>query len=355
MSLLHPMRGQPVRALAVVLVGWVLVRMATWQPPVAMTEFPAALVRQPGLCQIAPAAVWRFSPLPQHGGSVGTTGFAVAGPAPSGTGRIVLLAAGLAHPERTAALSPFAGGVDQPLAGLQAAPRAAPTLLPTAQFLRDPAARPWSMDAWALWREGSSAPLVAGQPSYGRSQIGVVLRYHLAPSSPHLPQAFVRVSAALEGPEERELAAGLSARPLADVPLRIAGEVRASESATDTHLRAAAFVVSELPPIALPLGATGEVYLQAGYVTGRNATGFVDGQARITRAVARRGDFRFSAGGGAWGGAQDGSRRLDIGPTAALAFRIGDASARLAADYRLRVAGDAAPASGPALTLSAGF
>ena len=40
----------------------------------------------------------------------------------------------------------------------------------------------------------------------------------------------------------------------------------------------------------------------------------------------------------------------DVGPTAAVTFRLGDARGRVAADYRFRVAGDAEPSSGPALT-----
>ena len=47
--------------------------------------------------------------------------------------------------------------------------------------------------------------------------------------------------------------------------------------------------------------------------------------------------------------------RLDVGPSAMVSFRLGEAQSRVAVDYRLRVAGDAAPASGPALTFSAGF
>jgi hypothetical protein len=61
------------------------------------------------------------------------------------------------------------------------------------------------------------------------------------------------------------------------------------------------------------------------------------------------------AGGGVWGGAERHAARLDVGPTAALSFRLGDAPLRLAVDYRWRVAGDAAPQSGPAFTFSAGF
>ena len=117
--------------------------------------------------------------------------------------------------------------------------------------------------------------------------------------------------------------------------------------------------VTEFPPVSLPLGTRGEAYVQGGYVGGRSATAFVDGQARVERPVVRSGEAEVTAGVGAWGGAQKGAARLDIGPTAAVSFRLGPRSfgarGRVAADYRIRVAGDAEPASGPALTLSAGF
>ena len=221
------------------------------------------------------------------------------------------------------------------------------------------------MDAWALWREdSSSAPVASTQPSYGRSQIGAVLRYSLAPSSGHRPQAYLRASAALEGPSEREAALGLSARPVASLPVRVAAEARlsagagggAGNRAASSQVRAAAYAVSELPPLDLPAGLTGEAYVQAGYVSGDFSTGFVDGQARVTRDLASGDGYRLSAGGGAWGGAQKGASRVDVGPSAALTFKLGAESfGRLAADYRIRVAGGAAPASGPAITLSAGF
>ena len=75
----------------------------------------------------------------------------------------------------------------------------------------------------------------------------------------------------------------------------------------------------------------------------------------MERPVAEVGDLGLRVGAGAWGGAQEGASRLDVGPTAAETFRLGDVRARLAADYRVRVAGEAEPASGPALTVSAGF
>ncbi len=213
----------------------------------------------------------------------------------------------------------------------------------------------WSADGWLLWRQGSDSPLVSGNPSYGRSQAGAVLRYELAPSSRHRPQAYLRATTALEGTRERDLALGMSARPLASIPVRLHAEARVSERAGGKEVRPAAFAVTELPSLALPGGLRGEAYAQAGYVGGDFATGFVDGQARVDRTIAADEDFDLRAGAGVWGGAQDGAGRLDVGPSASLTFRLGETRGRVAADYRFRVAGDARPASGPALTLSAGF
>ena len=214
----------------------------------------------------------------------------------------------------------------------------------------------WSGDGWLLLRRGGAAALANGPagPTYGASQMGAVVRYRLAPASPHRPAAFVRATAALNGSDERELAVGLSARPVARLPVTLLAEMRASGDRRS--LRPAISAVTELPPIALPGGLRAEAYGQAGYVSGRQATAFADGQLRIDGRLGAIGPAELRAGAGAWGGAQKGAARLDIGPTATLGVRLTPAlSARLGLDWRLRVAGRAAPESGPAITLSAGF
>ena len=85
------------------------------------------------------------------------------------------------------------------------------------------------------------------------------------------------------------------------------------------------------------------------------ATGFADGRLTFRKALASGGGFRLAAGGGVWGGAQQGAARVDVGPSAAMTLATGQLTARVEADYRIRVAGDAAPGSGPALTISASF
>jgi hypothetical protein len=62
----------------------------------------------------------------------------------------------------------------------------------------------------------------------------------------------------------------------------------------------------------------------------------------------------LSVGGGAWGAVQPGVSRIDIGPRASLRLP-GLQGARLVADWRFRIHGNAAPASGPSLTLAADF
>jgi hypothetical protein len=191
--------------------------------------------------------------------------------------------------------------------------------------------------------------------TYGASQVGAVLRYRLVRGNPHRPTAYLRVSAALNGSGEREAALGLSARPIAGLPVIIAGEGRVSRLSQRTVVRPAVMAVTELPPIALPEGARAEFYLQGGYVGGTGATPFIDGQLRIDRRIHQGGPVEIRAGAGVWGGAQEGAGRLDLGPGVTVAFAQGPVSARVALDWRFRLKGSAEPASGPTLTVSAGF
>ena len=75
---------------------------------------------------------------------------------------------------------------------------------------------------------------------------------------------------------------------------------------------------------------------------------FADGAFAFTRPVWGR----FSAGFGVWGGAQPGLYRVDAGPR--ISMRIRD-NIYAHVDWRQRLVGNAAPASGPAVTLGADF
>ena len=225
----------------------------------------------------------------------------------------------------------------------------------------DPGGSRWSADGWLFLRQGGAGavPTATGAvygPTYGGDQVGAVLRYRLAQGAAGQPTAYLRGYGALNGTGESEVAFGLSARPFAKLPVAAMVELRASRFANGTtHARPAAMVVSQIPTIRLARGVEVETYMQAGYVLGAGATPFVDGQMRVEQVVRRLGSVNLRAGLGAWGGAQDGVNRLDIGPTARMSWGTGRVAARLAIDWRVRVAGNAMPATGPAITLSAGF
>lgn len=220
----------------------------------------------------------------------------------------------------------------------------------------------WSLDSWAFWRQGSdAAPVSQGRvPVYGASQSGAVVQYRVAPRSGHDPRLYLRAYRALVLNGESEAALGASARPLARVPLRVAGEVRYTDAAFGRVVRPAAYAVTELSPLRMPFGTRLEAYGQAGWVGGPAATWFADGQASVTGAVRpierlSGNALRMSIGAAVWGGAQKDAQRLDVGPTLRLDMTIGKVPARVSIDWRQKVAGDASPESGVAATVSTQF
>ena len=220
----------------------------------------------------------------------------------------------------------------------------------------------WSLDAFAFYRAGSGNGSISQgrSPVYGASQASANLQYRIAPRSEHDPRAYLRAYRAFVAAPENEAAFGLSARPLGNVPVRVAAELRVTDGPSGTDLRPAAYAVTELAPQSLPLAAQLEAYGAAGYVGGDAATPFADGQLAVTRKVFEYDGVsdepvRLSLGAGAWGGIQEDANRLDVGPTLRLDVSVGDIPARVSVDWRERVAGDAEPNSGIAATLSTRF
>lgn len=223
-----------------------------------------------------------------------------------------------------------------------------------------PPSRParWSADGWLLLRQGGSLAAPAGAvapPVYGGSQAGAVIRYRLDPQSPHKPAAYIRATRGISHDGESELAAGIAARPLGDLAVTAHAEIRTAFRQGEIRTRPALFLSAGLERVDLPLGVDAHGYAQAGYVGGSDATPFVDGSIVADRRLAQHGKAEMRVGAGAWGGMQKGAGRLDLGPSAALRLTLGDMPARVSIDYRLRVAGDAEPSQGAALTLSTGF
>jgi hypothetical protein len=211
-----------------------------------------------------------------------------------------------------------------------------------------------------LVRRGGGALATAGKgtfgPTYGANQIGAVLRYRLERGEGHRLSAYLRGYGAMNGSGEREVALGLSARPVARLPVVAMAEMRAGRFGNGAAaIRPAVALVSEMPVVKLGKAFEMETYAQAGYVGGAGATGFVDGQMRVEKIVKSFAQADVRLGMGAWGGAQDKVSRLDVGPSLRVAWSNGHQGGRMALDWRMRVEGNAAPSSGPALTLSAGF
>ena len=214
------------------------------------------------------------------------------------------------------------------------------------------------MDAWALVRKDPIKVQPAGilPATYGSSQAGAVLRYRLAMQSALQPTAYLRATSTLSGSPETAVALGLSARPLSRVPVVAAIEARLTDQSGARRVQPALTAVTTLPPLALPAALRAEIYAQGGYVGGRYATPFADGQVRVDRAVLDVGRAQARVGAGAWGGIQKGASRLDAGPGATVSMPLSPkVFGRLAVDWRFRVAGNAEPDSGPALTVAAGF
>jgi hypothetical protein len=381
-------RGQPLLALALVLAGWVGARAMAWEhaldrasadvaeaaalrlaadrdgtpvpgharaghrpAPAARAAVPAAAfaaLPPPPWATVPQVAVppraLPLEPVP-FAAPTALAPAATSTPLPAEPGRRIAMAGG----HQSLWLAATALIAFPPLGTGSVTPAAPAGTLP---------ARRWSADGWLLLRRSDNTIVPGPNPgTYGASQVGAVIRYRLAPADPHRTSLYGRAYGALNGTREQQAALGLSARPIAALPLTAMAEGRLARDSSGVRLRPAVAVITELPPQSLPFGFTGEVYGQAGWVGGRKPTGFVEGLARAERPLAAPVDgFRLSAGAGAWAAKQRGASRVDVGPVASMTVRLTDtASARMEADWRFRVAGRSRPGSGPALTLSTGF
>lgn len=206
----------------------------------------------------------------------------------------------------------------------------------------------WSGSAWAVARRGTGvANGIGGQ--LGGSQAGVRLvraldrRGRIALAG--------RLTTPL-GAGLREASFGVEWQPTR-LPLRIVAQRRfaigSGEAGPEIGL------VGGFGPVALTHGLQAEGYGQAGVIRRAATEPYGDAAVRVTRTAAHLGQIRFDLGAGAWGGAQRGASRFDLGPTLAIALPIEKTVLRLTLDWRERVAGRASPGSGPALTLGTDF
>jgi len=340
--------GRPLRFLGVLLAGWVGIRVVMLWPHVAtardlgrilVAKVPAreaVLAELPLMTPLARAtlAVWQ---VPPAGGPPGPLHRARHGD----LDRLALALLGFAQfgPPDDAAPEPTAPPL---LAGL---PRPAAPALAS----RTAALSRWSGSFWLVARGGggvANAPL-GGQ--LGGSQAGLRLAYLL--DRKHRIAAMARVTSPL-GSGLREAAVGVEWQPTR-LPVRIVAEQRVALNAGKGG--PAITLVGGFGPLPIGGGFRLESYAQAGAIHRDRTEGFVDGAARMSHPVMTLGAIPVDLGAGLWGGAQRGAERLDIGPSITATLPIAGRQARLSLDWRERVAGQARPGSGVALTLGADF
>ena len=203
------------------------------------------------------------------------------------------------------------------------------------------------LTAWALLRsrrEMLGPNSLASSGTLGGSQAGARLSYHLSRQI----AATLRTSSEV-GRRGGEVAAGLRIQPVGGVPLWLTAERRQRLGRYGGGRNAFALFfeggVYERP---LPWRFSLDTYLQGGIVGFHSRDRFIDGGLTLTRPVYRQ----FSAGVGVWGGAQPGLYRVDAGPRVSMRVRN---NVRVHLDWRQRLAGNAQPGSGPALTLAGDF
>lgn len=203
----------------------------------------------------------------------------------------------------------------------------------------------WSASAWFVTRRGAPA----GGAMLGGDQAGLRVAYAI--DARRRVQLYGRATAPL-ATAGREVAIGVEWQP-SDLPLRVVAEQRLGLDGVPGGPALA--VVGGVDAVALPFEFALDAYGQAGAIWRGRVDPFADGALRVTREVARVGKARLAIGGGAWGAAQRDAARLDIGPSAVATLPLGEHAVKLSVDWRQRVAGDARPGSGPAVTLGADF
>lgn len=333
----------PLRFLALVVGGWIGVRAALLAPE-WLTHSAEAEARPP-YAQIATGTADESRPFRSFDAAA-TTHSPVRSRAKRQARRTMAFAAAGALPAPEPPIFASSGAVSAAgRADTPAAPEAAAIPGIILQPLpRRPESR-WSGSAWLFARGGDGRGLAAGG-SLGGSQAGARLLYRLEPRL----SLSARLYTPLESTRGAEAALGLEWQPSPEVPLRFLAERRRALG-RDGRSAFALLVhggVSERR-VAGPLRL--DAYAQAGVVGLSRRDPFADGALRLSLPL--KGEL--SAGAAAWGAAQPGVSRLDVGPSLSLRDRIGGTNLRLSADWRFRIAGEAAPGSGPAVTLASDF
>lgn len=357
------------RFLALLLGLWVMARLASYWPGEVRSDSPT-----PPLVAIGAPAATHEAAAPRARAAAPLQTASDREPRPSLASNPPLLpssftaaamasAAGYSgearHQWRLAMLGRFVtrpGQGGQALALPFAAKIAAPGVAPTVPIPRWPegAGDRWSLSMAGYWRGGRGTPPLGpgGAARLGGSQSAARLAYLVDPSSSL--RAYVRATHTPGQREGGDIAFGVAVRPLRGIPVDVHAERRvviAGDERDATLVYAAGGVDNRALPHNFRLSAYG----QAGVADYGELVGFADAAVVVKRDVATVRGVRLAVGTIAAASVQPGARRIDIGPRAALVLPQVGQGAQIALDWRERVAGNARPGSGLALTVAADF
>jgi hypothetical protein len=336
--------GRPLRFFAGTGLGWVALRTVMLWPVAGPAAIPRALVPA-AFADDAPRADTR-----QVGPAAVTH---LAYPVPRRAERPRHRVSPVAVPRATSGDLANAPVMTAPIAAMPwSAPATPQTMLappPAAAPLDRPSASRLSASAWFVLREGRGIAPGLGGGQLGGSQVGLRIAYALGDA--RRVALVARVASPLRG-KGREAAIGLEWRPT-KLPIRLTAEYRAALDGGGSG--PAAGIIAGTGPAPLTLGFDLETYGQAGAIRRRRTEPFAEGAARLSRPVVRLAGVEADLGVGAWGGAQRGAQRLDVGPSLGVRVPVAGKSLRLSLDWRQRVAGNALPGSGPVLVIGSDF
>lgn len=182
----------------------------------------------------------------------------------------------------------------------------------------------FSASAWLIAREGQEGSTNGGQ--LGGAQLG--LRATFLIDRGRRVALSARLSAPLTG-LGREAAIGIDWQPL-PAPIHVIAERRI---ALDSGRGGTALlVIGGIGPLLLAPGLRADAYGQAGVIARGGIERFADGAARLSYDIGSLGGVRIDAGAGAWGGAQRGAARLDLGPSIGARVPITGRAVRMTLD-----------------------
>jgi hypothetical protein len=329
----------PMRFLAVTIGGWLCLRAAVLAPDLWVEESAAAPPRvRPVVASSLPAPTF---PADVRLGSAAP--IEQQAPITSFSDRLALP---MPQAEATgpASRAPVAPAWTQPV------PAPSPPGLPEPADLTVMARQHpnrWSAATWLLARDEGGGNLLTPGGTLGGSQAGLRFLYRLDRDSRAPLALSARVYFPLRQRSGAEAAAGLDWRPWASLPLHLLAERRQALGRDGRS----AFSLTAYGGRSGRIGrrVVLDAYAQAGMVGLQSRDAFFDGAVRLGVPIGR-----FEIGGGAWAAAQPDVARFDIGPSVSMRLPA-PRNSRLRADWRFRVAGDAAPGSGPAITLATDF